>query len=320
MTLVKKLGLVMTDRCSAACDMCCFHCTPHGKRHLSVEKMKDAIRQASELRVPTVGFTGGEPFLFYDRLLECAAYAKSLGLRVTVNTNGFWGADEELYRERLARLKKAGVEALYFSADRHHQKYVPVESLRTAIRIAKDAGLSVEVSIMETVDSDDIIRMTEALRPEIYGVRINNHPMLPAGKAVEEISEDKYIRHFETKEARCPFLGLLQLNFDGSYYMCCSQFTRDIPILNLGSSDEISIKEARQRIISNDYLYVMLKNGLTWYLSAARELGYDVPDFLCSPCHCCYYVFRNEKLLADIKERVEKEAGRLRLERLLRPR
>ena len=95
-SFIGKLAIAMTDKCSAACDMCCFGCSPQGKRTLSNALMKDVIRQASEIDgVRGVGFTGGDPFMVYDQLLECSAYAKSLGLRVTVNTNGFWGRNEK---------------------------------------------------------------------------------------------------------------------------------------------------------------------------------------------------------------------------------
>ena len=61
----------------------------------------------------------------------------------------------------------------------------------------------------------------------------------------------------------------------------------------------------------------MLRKGLAWYIDLARELGYEIPNYLCSACHCCYYVFRNQKLLDEIKDRVQEEAGRLRVQHLL---
>ena len=317
-TIISKLAVGMTDKCSAACDMCCFGCSPQGKHTLSNELMKDVIRQAGEIKeIRGVGFTGGDPFMVFDQLLECSAYAKSVGLHVSVNTNGFWGKNEKQAAEKLAALKEAGVEAISFSADRHHQQYVPIEVLKTAMRLTRAAGMLTDLTIMETAHTDDIVRMTEALRPEIYHASVVNHPMLPVGKALEKVRDGEFIRHFETKDARCTFFGMVQLNFDGSYYMCCSQFSREIPQINLGDARKVQLKDLERRITSDDYLYVMLRNGLVWYIDLARELGYEIPDYLCSPCHCCYYVFRNQKLLNEIRDRVEQEAGRLRVQHLL---
>ena len=317
--LLTKLAIVMTDKCSASCDMCCFGCTPHGKMHLSTELMKDVIRQAGETKsVHSVGFTGGEPFLFFDQLKECAAYAKSLGLRVTVNTNGFWGKNEKRALEMVLELNEAGVEVISFSADRYHQQFVPIKDLQTAMHVTVEAGIGLEVSVMETVGSDDIVQMTEALRPEIYRARIINHPLLPVGKALETISNDNYIKEFESCNAKCTFDGLFQLNFDGNYYLCCSQFSREIPHINLGNAYEVPLADLERKISSNDYLYVMLLNGLGWYIELAKEFGYTVPDYICSACHCCYYVFRNEEFLEKAKDRVAQEAGRLRVQHLFR--
>lgn len=313
-----KLAICMTDRCSAACDMCCFGCSPQGKRTLGNDLMMDVIRQASEIEgITAVGFTGGDPFMVYDQLLACSAYAKSLGLRITVNTNGFWGKNERKAREMVRELKEAGVEEFSFSADRYHQAFVPIEDLRTAMRVGKEAGIRLDLSIMETEGSDDVIVMTERLRPEIYNATVTNHPMLPVGKALEKIEEGQFIRYFESREARCPFVGMVHLNFDGHYYLCCSQFCRDIPRINLGHAGEVRLKDLERKVTSDDYLYVMLRKGLAWFVELAHDLGFVIPDYLCSPCHCCYYVFNNAELLEKIKDQVEEEAGRLRIQHLL---
>lgn len=313
-----QLGIAIADKCNAACEMCCFRCSPNGKHELSSELIKDVIRQASEVEgMQAVGFSGGEAFLFFDLLLDCSAYAKSLGLAVVINTNGFWGRNEKRALEMLKALKAAGVEVICFSTDRYHQQYVPLEDLRTAVRLTHAMGIAVDINIMETAHSDDIVRITEALRPEIYDTVVNHHPMLPIGKALENMQEGDFVDNTDSKSAHCLFRGDPSLCFDGNYYMCCSQFSREIPRLNLGSAKEIAFKDLGKRISSDDYLYVMLRNGFGWYVDQARELGYDIPERVCTACHCCYLIFRNQKLLDDIKDRVAEEAGRLRIQHLL---
>ncbi|MBO4266233.1 MAG: radical SAM protein [Lachnospiraceae bacterium] len=317
-SVISKIAIAMTDKCSASCEMCCFKCSPEGKNTLSTDFMKDVILQASKINgIQSIGFTGGDPFMVFDQLLECSAYAHSLGLRVSVNTNGFWGKNEKRAFELVGKLKEAGVESMSFSADHIHQEYVPIADLKMAMRAVTAHNMLLDVTIMETSTSENIVRMTEALRPEIYQSSIANHPMLPAGNALEKVKEGEFIRYFASKAAYCPFFGMASLNFDGNYYMCCSQFCREIPPLNLGSAHEVKLADLDRRISSNDYLYVMLRRGLSWYVDLAGQLGYEIPQYLCSPCHCCYYVFRNEKLLDEIKETVKNEAGRLRVSHLL---
>ena len=316
--MYSRLGIAITDKCNAACEMCCFGCSPKATHTLSRELIKDVIRQAGESgEIRTVGFSGGEAFLYFDLLLECSSYAKSLGLPVSINTNGFWGRNEKRALEMLKALKEAGVYLICFSADSYHQQYVPIEDLRTAMRLTHAVGIEVDINIMKTEYSDDIVRMTEALRPEIYEATIAHHPMLPVGKALENMKSSDFVDSIESKDARCTFHSIVTVCFDGNYYMCCSQFCMEIPLLKLGNANEIAFKDVKKRIISNDYLYVMLRNGFGWYVDQARELGYDIPERVCTGCHCCYLIFRNQKLLDDIRERVEEEAGRLRVQHLL---
>ena len=313
-----KLAIGLTDKCTAACDMCCFGCSPKGEMHLETDLIKDVTLQASRIEgIRAIGFTGGEPLIYFDQVLECCRYAKSLGLHITINSNGFWGANEERANEMAAALQKAGVALISFSADKYHQQYVPIEHLKAAIRATLRAGMLGNISVMETNDSDNIVKMTEALRPEIYQIELAYHPMLPIGKALETTAEGEYIKNFDSKYAKCTFAGMVHLNFDGNYYMCCSQFCKEIPPINLGSAKEVKLQDLEQKILTNDYLYVMLRNGLTWYIDLARELGFEIPSYLCSPCHCCYFVFRNHEFLEKSRERVKQEAGRLRVQHLL---
>ncbi len=314
-----KLAICMTDKCSAACDMCCFGCSPEGKMHLSSELMKDVIHQASGMEeYKAVGFTGGEPFLFYDQLVDCCAYAKSLGFHISVNSNGFWGRDEKRAAEMVRGLKEAGVGLIAFSTDRYHQQFVPIEYLRTALRVTYEAGLLSNVSVMETIGSDEIVGVVESLRPEVYHTEIGTHAMLPAGKAVESLSDDQFIKLYETREAKCMFVGMTHLNFDGNYYFCCSQFCREIPALNLGSAKEVRLKDILEKTSSNDYLYVMLRKGFAWYIDLAHKLGFEIPEYACTPCHCYRLVLGNQEFCRKAEDYVKDEAGQLRVQHLLK--
>lgn len=316
--LYSKFGIGITDKCSAACEMCCFGCSPEGKRTLSAEMIKDTIRQASEMEgIRSVGFSGGEAFLYFDMVLDCTSYAKSLGLKVSANTNGFWGRNEERASEMLKALKAAGMDLICFSTDCYHQEYVPLEDLRTAIRLTQAAGIQVDLNTMKTAHDGDIVNVMEGLRPEIYDVTVAYYPMLPVGKALERMTESDFVDSIESKFAKCTYQGIVTLCFDGYYYMCCSQFCMDIPRLKLGNAKEIALKDVEKRILSDDYMYVMLRNGFGWYVDQARALGYDIPERVCSACHCCYLIFNNQKLLDDLRERVTEEAGRLRIQHIL---
>ena len=315
--LFSKLAIAITDKCSAACSMCCFSCSPAGKMHLDTGLIKSVIDEVAETKtIRSIGWTGGEAFLYYDQIVECTKYAKSNGFRLTINTNGFWGKDVKRAAEMTKELKSIGIEAISFSADRYHQQFVPIEHLKTALKVSHEAGLLTEISLMDTVDSDDIIQLTEQLRPEIYNTIIQPHPLLPVGKAMETIKADEIVTSFKTENSKCSFGGIIHLNFDGNYYLCCSQFCKEIPPIRIGKAGVTSFTELEQKVSSNPYLYVMLMEGFQWYIEKANEYGIELPAYVCSCCHCCYFIFRNKDFLRQIRDDVEKESERLHLQKL----
>ncbi|OGR45280.1 MAG: hypothetical protein A2X35_03275 [Elusimicrobia bacterium GWA2_61_42] len=107
------LTVMMAVTCRCQCD--CAHCSaaglPDGGRELSTEEIKGAIRDARAVGAPKIGFTGGEPLLRAD-IAELTAYAFSLGLSVSIDTNGLL-LDEARVRE----LKAAGISNLNVSLD-----------------------------------------------------------------------------------------------------------------------------------------------------------------------------------------------------------
>jgi Fe-coproporphyrin III synthase len=74
-------------RCNLACAHCYSSSSPWASRALDPAVVRDAIRDAAELGYGTISISGGEPLL-YPALAELLIFCKSLGLTVTITTNG----------------------------------------------------------------------------------------------------------------------------------------------------------------------------------------------------------------------------------------
>ena len=74
---------------------------------------------------------------------------------------------------------------------------------------------------------------------------------------------------------------------------------------------------AYENLKKNDYIYVMLKNGLFWFASLAKKLGYHVEDKYTVSCNLCHELFTNEEFMKDSFPYVKEEAGRLRVKKIL---
>jgi hypothetical protein len=144
-------GLILTYKCNATCRHCMYACSPGWDGWITEEDLKATLRQlASVIRPGPNGaggvtlnhglhFTGGEPFLNFDLLLQAVAIADGLRIPSTfVETNCYWCADDKVTRDRLQTLKRNGLRGVMISVNPFYLEHVPFERTERGIRIALD--------------------------------------------------------------------------------------------------------------------------------------------------------------------------------------
>ncbi|WP_054719794.1 hypothetical protein [Lacticaseibacillus manihotivorans] len=76
------LTIITTYHCTAACEECCFECSPKLKARLSFQQISEFLKESREAlgsKVKGVVFTGGECFTLGDDLVRLS------GLRITLD-------------------------------------------------------------------------------------------------------------------------------------------------------------------------------------------------------------------------------------------
>ncbi len=111
--LWRSAGLLLTYECNCACEFCYYNCGPEKKGLMSVDT---SISSWQSLKIlagdnAKIHITGGEPFLYWERLQEILEEAgnQNLGKVDLVETNGFWATNEKITRQRLKRLDELGM-------------------------------------------------------------------------------------------------------------------------------------------------------------------------------------------------------------------
>jgi pyrroloquinoline quinone biosynthesis protein E len=189
----------LTHQCPLHCPYCSNPSAYPGGGELATEDWRRVIREAAELGVYHVGFSGGEPLLRAD-LPELARTARAAGLYTNLITSGVG-----LSKTRAEALHAAGLDSaqLSFQADeavlgdavagaRVHQ-----EKLEVAGRIT-DAGLSLSLNVVlhraNIERLPEIIALAESLRAtrlelanvQFYGwAFLNRLALLPSRQQVE---------------------------------------------------------------------------------------------------------------------------------------
>ena len=109
-------GPVVVWNSTRTCNLHCRHCymSSENKKYtgeLTTAEAKKFIADLADFNVPVLLFSGGEPLMRPD-FFELASYAKSLGIRPTLSTNGTL-----IDKEMAAKIKETGVGYVGISLD-----------------------------------------------------------------------------------------------------------------------------------------------------------------------------------------------------------
>jgi len=317
---IKNITFFLTDRCTASCEVCCFQCSPRKTFVQDPEIIRSCMKQAAGLgTVKQFSFTGGEPLMYPDLVLELGGYGfREFGIPFSLVSNGFWGADAEKANLLAQRLKDAGMKEIRLSADIWHQRYVPAASVRNALRAIMETGLRPSMSIMETKDRRVIRETVEALRPEIYFCDdIIYYPtVLPDCVAAREdspVAAEDILQTFPLSEARCWGLDSLGLFWDGNFYPCCSQLSFEIPRLRLGRFPETPVAEAVDRLNRDPVLEMMGRRDLQWFITRAKEKGMCFRENYSLSCEICRAILNHPEISEEIAAEAKEETQRIRV-------
>jgi organic radical activating enzyme len=138
----RNAGLLLTYKCNAKCEFCYYNCSPEQNGLIPVDMAISVWKSLKELAgdAAKVHITGGEPFLYWEHLVEILREAKknNLGPVDMIETNGFWATNEEFVKERIKILDELGMSRLKISCDPFHQEYVDIELVRRLTKTAKE--------------------------------------------------------------------------------------------------------------------------------------------------------------------------------------
>ena len=307
-------ALVYGFACPNRCEFCCHDAEEYGRGKLSPAEAIDWILQAARLpSIRRVIFTGGEPFLYFDELLEVLRQTANGGLPMRIVTSAHWAESVERAHEMLAPLHAHGLDELSVSTDPAHQAFVPVAFAENALRAGNELGIVTEVV---GVSWDPKARVDDFLKvPE--GTRKLTRLALPRGPSRDrEIAPADYCL---TADRFLACRGFDRYDFtvypDGRFYPCCSGGSNIKGELAVGNLREAPLAELVARSHAYGYTRVVMSLGIAclYELAARRfpEIAARLPDreSYLSCCDLCARVHgdaRLRELIAPVVEYAER--------------
>ncbi len=309
------LSFAGTYQCNLACPHCCVPIEWPDRLDIGVALrfLEDAHAEGIGL----LGFTGGEPFLYFDFLQALCRRAAQLGFRFDkIMTNGVWYRDHEHLEANLVQLAETGFSGkLGLSVDRFH--FVP-NAGEPPISIEKLAHFC--HSARRVFGRDTILSLSYASRDPHQGLE-PIQKLAAALDAVVEWSEPlgRYLlvaadltmtlnwNHLAPVERAERFTGgwdgvwfqedycegpgqALIVNPKGEVKPCCG-FASDLDQLTIGNIHRDSVADIIRNARRHPYVGKVFRKGLT----AIRDeiLARDpaaLPGATSNHCFFCWYV------------------------------
>ncbi len=308
------LALIYTYKCTSSCDICTYSCSPERSEKMDFEDAKRYIREAKEAGMKMIGIAGGEPFLFFDEIVELARYAKSLKLVTTLTTNCFWAQSYDKACEVLKILQEVGVSHLKISADDFHAKEVPYENIKNILNGAKDMNFRLALGCTSTKNSARLKGLLEHIQDEAVGINLIEQTCYPLGRARETFKEEDFI-YRKGIDKSCRDKGMLIITPDASVYPCgsmCSNISNRL----VGSASEESLLSLIQKSYENKHNKFINTYGIKPYYDYIKEdnLPIKMKEEFIDSCHACYEIFNNhdiaylDKIVEDLEGKYSKES------------
>jgi hypothetical protein len=301
-----RVGLLLTERCNIACCHCWFNSGPDKKATMTLQEARGYIDQARE--VPTVewiSFTGGEPFLLPEMLLQLVGYASERGLRTECVTNCFWAETEERADAVLGGLVETGLDVVNISCDDFHQRYIPLDRVRNCYRVARSLGLKTVIMCVPSRSSalriggiaemlgDEGIHILGEGEPEapVSALAVETG-FVPVGRAAS-IPREEWLVGESPVEGPCrTVLRDIGIAPGGRVLPCCSVASL-VEDVTLGNARKIRLANLIEKAGRHPVFKALTTIGPA---GLAERLGILEKGHYVSRCHLCYEVLTNPGL------------------------
>ncbi|MBD3168021.1 MAG: radical SAM protein, partial [candidate division Zixibacteria bacterium] len=120
--MLSGIHFLLTYDCTNECDHCFLQCRPNAGGTFTIAQLRDVFDEIGKIKsIDNVYFEGGEPFLYYQLMLEGIKMAREKGLKAGIVTNSYWATSVEDAELWLAPLKDLQIDNIGFSADEYHR-------------------------------------------------------------------------------------------------------------------------------------------------------------------------------------------------------
>jgi MoaA/NifB/PqqE/SkfB family radical SAM enzyme len=295
--LWRSAGLLLTYKCNCACEFCYYNCSPEAGGLMPTETAIGAWRSLQNLAGENakIHITGGEAFLYWERLVQILEEAGRLGLGKfdMLETNGFWATDDNIVTKRLKELDELGMERLKISVDPFHQQFVDIELVRRLARLATEILGEQRVMVRWQKYLVDSLKTNDQRLTTKYIETIKDYPCRFTGRAAGKLAElvaATPLEKIALQNCKTDFLGAKGVHIDpfGNVFSgTCSGII--FGNINQTSLEKIWCSQnwCDSSHPENKFIETLFNSGPAGLLEKAAAVGYKTSALYADKCHLC---------------------------------
>lgn len=197
--ILREMKIELTYRCGLACIHCSSDASPASMKEMTYEDARNIIRQAGDMGVEELAFSGGEPLLF-PRITELVSQAAHFA-KVTLYTTGICSN----LSTTLAQLQASGLKKMIFSLFSHEEirhervtrKKGSYRRTLNAIEASIASGMTTEIHFVAMASNYRALPEIVKLMRETGVGRVSVLRFVPQGRGSlmpeEALSQDQYM-------------------------------------------------------------------------------------------------------------------------------
>lgn len=291
---------IITYRCPISCPMCFFACGPDRKEVMFKDLALKTLDELNELKIQTIGITGGEPFLELDLMSELIKKAASYGMTIIVVTNAYWGISEDIAFSKLNGLRSLGLSWIQISLDDQHQQFIPIERVANVLKAAFKLDFEDIKLIGTSKGNTENFKYQLFYLQEVLGICLDEVDIIDRSRISHQYFEYPEQKRYsiEELENNLPMekpgdcLSELMIDVNGDLYPCCNNF-----IGRIGNVSVNNLPSIIESLKFNKYFSMIKQDGpfkLARYLDETLNTTFSNERYG-NWCELCGRIFQNKR-------------------------
>lgn len=305
---------------TSACNLRCEHCFVHlENQKLEIESAKNLLIGCNEYGIEKVGFSGGEPFLYPEFLIEIIKQAINENLFFDrIMTNGVWWNSKKQLFSVLNDVYQAGFDGkIGLSFDSFHNQDISkiITFIQTIYQIWNDPSMIEIQSVVPSNKNDttvmakekqflsDLQKLSDAFKSKItddtnassglgYITIESDSCFIPITRTQQSFLPDNCLSWKDSKwfkDDYCAGPGqILFVHSNGNIAPCCG-FANENKALIIGNINQ-TLSEIIENSKKNPMVDLCYNKGLGNYRLEQEKKGIVFPGITNDMCMFCAYI------------------------------